>query len=112
MGIKDHLDHMAAHTFMPTIASKTRSSWGNSHWVFCCSSAGTLSMSYVLYAMATQRKLLAAISSIDFLKNDTCNQRPVSLKQILLQCQDTINNNSCLLTWSKQTSLLFRFKVV
>lgn len=55
-------------TFIPTIASKTRPSSGKTHWPKCSSSVGTLSNSYDLYAMATHRKLLAAMSSIAALK--------------------------------------------
>lgn len=49
------------------MASKTRSSSGKTH-SSKLSSEGTLSISYDLYAMATHRRLLAAISSTADLK--------------------------------------------
>lgn len=50
------------------MASKTRSSSGKTHWSKLSSSEGTLSILHDLYAMATHRRLLAAISSIANLK--------------------------------------------
>ena len=55
-------------TLMPTIASKTSSSSGKTHFPKLSSSVGTLSNSYGLYAIATHRKLQAAMSSIATLK--------------------------------------------
>jgi len=60
------------HTLRPTIASKIRSSSGKDQWASSSSLVGTFSFSYDLYAMATQRRLSAAMSSIAFLKNDIC----------------------------------------
>jgi hypothetical protein len=56
------------YTLMPTIASKTSSSSGKTHLSKLSTSVGTLSKSYGLYAIATQRKLQAAMSSIEALK--------------------------------------------
>lgn len=72
---------METYTFMPKIASNTRSSSGKAHWSSCSSVDGTFSTSYNRYAMATQRKLQEAISPIAFLKNLACKPRKISPKQ-------------------------------
>lgn len=61
-------------TLIPTIASKMRLSSGICQFSSSSSLVGTSSVSHILQAIATQRKLPAAISSIALLKRDTCNQ--------------------------------------
>ena len=69
------------------MASKMRLSSGIDQWASSSSLVGTFSTSYGLYAMATQRKLAAAISSIAFLKNAICQPRELHSEELLRYCQ-------------------------
>ena len=69
--LHDNLIFRGNITFRPIIANKKRSLSGNDQWA-SSSLVGTFSISYDLYAIATQRRLSAAISSIAFLNCDIC----------------------------------------
>jgi len=69
--LHDNLISSGNITFRPIIANKERSSSGNDQWA-SSSPVGTFSISNDLNAMAIQRRLSAAISSIAFLKYDIC----------------------------------------